>query len=333
MLVQKGLLSHPVGLWNSVVELFQNTVFVDGKAPTSHFVEAFEGLVGEQRSRSDLFRSRAPKRRYVRNATDLHDLLDPTGNRFYKERTLLQVFNRANWALARIPDEELPLSTGLAFIRLAEVKRRRDRVTGKVTLDDTDLVKRARSRGWSDEDIIAASSKLPSQSKDPHTAEVMKALRSTASEVYTVRNWSNAHAEGEFDLIRHLSVLRLDFISDICGEMRPLSSLNYIAVLASCYLLFMGIEDSLKKCRNPIWVQIYEGNSELTEQKRVSLTVFALAEADPECLRIMADVFEKMRCGFIHHIYWDDLMDTKEATETFKSGDKVPFGPNSCMIM
>lgn len=333
MLVQKGLLSRPVGLWNSVVKLFQNNVFMDGKAPTSHFVEAFEGLVGEQRSRREFFQSRAQKRRFARNATDLHDLLDPSVNRFYKERTLLQVFNRANWAPARIPDEELPISTGLAFMRLAKVKQSRDRVTGKVTLADTDLVKRARSRGWSDEDIIAASSKFPSQSKDPHTAEVMKALQTTTPEGYTVGNWSDTHAEGEFDLVAYLSLLRLDFISDICGEMRPLSSLNYIFVLARCYMLFMEIEDNLKKCRNPTWVQTYEGNSKLTEQKRLSLTVFALAEADPECLGIMADVFEEMRGGFIHHIYWDDLMDTKEATDTFKSGDKVPFGPDSCMIM
>lgn len=95
----------------------------------------------------------------------------------------------------------------------------------------------------------------------------------------------------------------------------------------------MEIEDNLKKCRNLTWVQTYEGNSKLTEQKRLSLTVFAWAEADPECLGIVADAFEEMRGGFIHHIYWNDLMDTKEATETFKFGDKVPFGPDSCMIM
>lgn len=333
MLFQKGLLSRPIGLWSSVVQLFQNTVFVDGKVPTSHFVQAFERLIGGQRSRRDFFQSRAKGRRFSRDSTDLHDLLDPSVNRFYKEKTLLQVFNRANWSPTRIPDEDIPLSTGLSFMRLAQVKQSRDRVTGKVTLVDTDLVKRARSHGWSDEDIIAASSELTSQSKNPHTAEVMKTLKSTVPAGYTVGNWGNSHADSEFDVIAYLSVLRLDFISDICGELRPLSSLNYISVLTRCYIFFMRIEYNLKKCKNPTWVRTFEGKSELTEQKRLSLTLSALAEADPECLRIMADVFEELRCGFLDHIYWDHLMDRKEATETFKSGDKLPFGPSCCMIM
>ncbi|KAJ5458032.1 hypothetical protein N7475_009420 [Penicillium sp. IBT 31633x] len=333
MLVQKGFLARPVGLWGALEELLQNTFFMNAKAPTSQFMEAFEGLVGGQRSRREIFRRRAQKRQFARNATDMNDLLDPGVNRFYKERALLQIFNRANWIPARIPDEEIPLNTALAFMRLAETKQTRDRVTGKVKLAGTGLVERARSRGWSDENIITTASKLPSLPKDQYTAKMMESLQSTVPEGWTVGNLGYGHTKGEYGLSKYLSVLSFDFISDICGELRPLSSLNYIIVLARCYLLFMEIEDNLRKCRNPSWVQAYEGDSKLTEQKRLSLTVLALAGTDPECLRIMADVFEQMRGGFLHHVYWDGLTNIKEAADTFQSDDKFPFGPDSWFIM
>ncbi|KGO50194.1 Uncharacterized conserved protein UCP028035 [Penicillium expansum] len=329
MLVQKGLLSRPVGLWSSVAQLFQSAFFKDGKVPRSHFAKAFQALLGGRRFRRENLRSRAQRRRFARNAKDVHDLLDPSENRFYKERTLLQIFDRANWIPARIPDEEIPLPTGLALMRLAQTKQTRDPVTGKVTLAESDLAKRVRSCGASNEDIVKILSTLPSPSKDPHTAQIMKTLQSTVPEGWTVGNAGNSHSKADMDLTTYLDLLRLDFISDICGELRPISSLNYIMILVRCYALFMRIEDNLKKCRNPTWVQVHERNFKLTDQKRLSLTLFALAEADPEYLRIMADVFEEMRDGFLNNIYWDDFMDIHETLETFKSGDQVPFGPDS----
>ncbi|KAJ5164931.1 uncharacterized protein N7500_006761 [Penicillium coprophilum] len=77
----------------------------------------------------------------------------------------------------------------------------------------------------------------------------------------------------------------------------------------------------------------YGGNSKLTEQKRLALTVLALADSDPECLQIMADAFQETKGGFLHHIYWDDLINPDEATKTFQSGDNGPFAPDSCVVM
>jgi hypothetical protein len=47
----------------------------------------------------------------------------------------------------------------------------------------------------------------------------------------------------------------------------------------------------------------------------------------------MADVFEEQRGGFIHHIYWDDLLGSVTAGKTFVPEDDTPFNPDSCTIM
>lgn len=105
------------------------------------------------------------------------------------------------------------------------------------------------------------------------------------------------------------------------------------SILARCYALFIGIEEKLKACRNPTWVQAYEGNSRLTQQKRLSLTMLSLGETGQDCLTIAADVFETHKSGFIDHVYWDNLLDSATMKEILASDDDTPFNPDSYTIM
>lgn len=333
MLVQKGLIARPVGLWDTLEFLFQDSFFLNGKIPTSNFVEALEAVVGGPNSRREAFQNRAGRRQLARNATDTNDLLDAGVNRFFRTKSLLRIYRIADWIPDRIPDEEIPFPSGLAFLRLAEAKQTRDRATGMVTLVDTKLVRRARFRGMSDKDIIRISSKLSSMSKEPDMSEMLESLQATLSEGHSCGKPPGGLGKHDLSLSAYLNILKHDFIGDICGQMRPLSSLNYMWVLVRCYVLFMQIEEKLRACRNPTWVRAYEGNSRLTQQKRLSLTVLALRQEDQECLRIMAHVFETQRGGFIEHIYWDDLLDSVTAEETRVSEDDTPFNPDSCTLM
>ncbi|KOS36480.1 hypothetical protein ACN38_g12772 [Penicillium nordicum] len=232
----------------------------------------------------------------------------------------------------RIPDEDIPFATALAFMRLAKARQTRDRTTDEVTLADTDLVRRARFQGMNDKDIIGISSKMSSMSEEPDMSVLMRTVQATLPEGYSCGPLGGP-GKRDLSLPAYLSLLKHDFITDVCGETRPLSSLNYMWVLVRCYVLFMQIEDNLRACRNPTWVLAYEGDSRLTQQKRVSLTVAALGERDPECLKIIADVFEGQRGGFMDHIYWDNLLDFFNTREIFASGNETPFGPDSCTIM
>ncbi|CAG8375794.1 unnamed protein product [Penicillium salamii] len=142
MLAQKGLLKRGVGLWNALgVDLFQDAIF-NGKPPTSNFLKAFEDRVGAANSQREIFRNRAQRAQMARNATKLSDLLDPSVNRFFKLKSMLEVYKAVNWNPDRISDEEIPTPSMLSFLRITETKQIKDRVTGEVKLEETDLVKR-----------------------------------------------------------------------------------------------------------------------------------------------------------------------------------------------
>jgi streptomycin 6-kinase len=54
-------------------------------------------------------------------------------------------------------------------------------------------------------------------------------------------------------------------------------------------------------------VAAYESGGPFRKEKRINLVVMAMKGEDDECLRIMANVFEKVRNGFNSHMYWKDL--------------------------
>ena len=193
-------------------------------------------------------------------------------------------------------------------------------------LDDTDLVKHFRTLGMEDRDIIH----LASQMSFPEI--ILPQFLSNHIKHNAPEKFSVGGLKDNIQLSAYLDFLQRDFISEICGESRPLSTLNYFLTLALCHLLFMAIEDRLKACGNSTWNEAYEGNCKWTKQKRASLTALALKEDDPELLEILAEEFEKQRCGFMDYIYWDDLL-TREDIEKAVSSDQTAIATEVCMVM
>ncbi len=101
-----------------------------------------------------------------------------------------------------------------------------------------------------------------------------------------------------------LTFLKLDILHEISGERRPVSSLNYVWVTSNFMLLFIKIEEKLKDLRNPSYIRAYEDNSTMLRDKRVALTIEALAGEDKECMEVIAEEFQNPRAGFMNHIYW-----------------------------
>ncbi|KAJ5710978.1 hypothetical protein N7488_005134 [Penicillium malachiteum] len=159
----KGFLTKPVDLWNVLKKNFADDCFAKGQRPDDNFLAAFEAVLWRQRSRHERLQTRAERIQLCRTATSLNDLLDPRANRFLKTRSLLQVFSHVGWNSRRIPDEDMNLNSGLTLIRLTDTRQRRDPVTGKVTLVNTSLVRRLKSLGFKDEDLVKFSKSTPSQ--------------------------------------------------------------------------------------------------------------------------------------------------------------------------
>ena len=337
MLVRKGYINQPVGLFASLEDMFTTTFFVDGKCPVADFEKALLARIGQTGGRRARFERRDIRRNVSRSAVDIHGLLDLSANRFFTTKSNLVLYRQVDWDLDRIPDTEVPWPSLLAMSRLSGVKQTTDPLTGAQILDQNDIVKRARDTGINDADLIRMASSVGRLSaKEPMPPAVLD----TVPEGYSIANRDTSplktSSEGNLSGRDLLTFVKQDVLDDVCGS-RPLSSLNLVWVLSRFLALFMQIEERLKDLRNPLWVQAYERpDSSQKWEKRVALVVMALDESSQhhgqeECLTIMAAEFEKPRMSWMHHIYWDDL-ETSFETERLAKEDEEP-DDDVCVLM
>ncbi|RJE23061.1 hypothetical protein PHISCL_04590 [Aspergillus sclerotialis] len=329
MLVKKGYITEPGSLYAAFQVLFEDSFFAGGKAPTSDFQQAFQAQIGVSSSRRETFRQRAFRRLVAQAPSDFYSILDGSRNRFFKDKSLLQAYRMAGWVPDRIPDEQVPLPSALGSIRLSEVKQVIDPVTKQISLEDTELVKHARSIGMSDAMVMHTISDLLSKMICNEDSESLDSIRAKSSNRHTNRPLPEEASQTPSLNKHHIGVesylegLKLDLINDVYG-LSPRSSVNYMSVLARFMLLFAQIEKELRSLRNSSWVEAYERNSSMARDKRLSFTGIALGGKDKECLQVIADAFQNRRAAFMDHVYWNDLEDH---TTDNKTGIRYPHGP------
>jgi len=325
MLVQKGYISEQVGLYASLQQFFKDALFVDGKVPTFGFVDSFAAVCNETGSRRAVFQRRALRRNIGQTAVDLHGLFDTNVNRFFKQKSLLMLYRKADWLPEKVPDEEVNPMSMLGAIRIGQTKLIKDPATGKIVFENSPIVNRARSFGV-DEATLLNMASASSMLKDLNP-DIPESLLPPLPEGGTRGSfqWKNRRGTSDNGILNGrennvLNLLKYDLIHDVCGEGGPLSSLNYVWVTIEFMLLFSRIENELKRLRNPLWVRAYEEDPFLTREKRASLTMLALAMEDDECLRVMAEMFQNPRAGWMQHIYWEEL-DDEDKVKSFMAGD------------
>ncbi|KAK6523716.1 hypothetical protein TWF281_001688 [Arthrobotrys megalospora] len=303
MLVEKGMIEHPVGLWGTLEELFGPSFFGSEKPPTSDFQSFFTKVVlkdrrGPMQQKAEIEDIRLRK-------TGLIKLFDPSSNRIFKQKSMLNLYHNANWLPDFISDEEIPPLSLLGSIRISRTKRTTDPLTGNATLEDTVLVKRAKALGMTDESLLAGSFIRDRLKDDKAPLELYRQINKEYKMAETKE-------DEDFDDAQLLDFIKKDLISDICGELRPLSSLNYIWVVAKMMMLFMRVEGALAKCRNKSWRMLYEEAPRTTREKRASLSIRALSGDDEELMQVFAAEFQNPRSGFMDSIYWEDLDDLEK---------------------
>ncbi|KAK5633104.1 hypothetical protein RRF57_008818 [Xylaria bambusicola] len=322
MLVQKGYIAQPVGLFASFQELFTTAFFADGKVPTSNFGEALLERVAE-------LRTRRPRARRT-----VDDVKEFRTNQFFKTKSYLMACHAADWNPDRIQDSDIPIPSLLGAYRISQAKHITDPVTGQKRLEDTYLVKRARARGISDKDLMALDMTIPRELRREQA--IPEALRKAmVPEGYTVGSLPETRGMGgklELSGPDLLELLKLDISNDICGDV-PLSSLNYVWTTVRFMMLFMQFEGELGKLRNPLYVQAYETDRQWQKHKRVGLAYLALHLQDEECLRVMAHEFQNPRAGFMNHIYWEDLESTIRCGQRLSSKRTTGEFQDQCTIM
>ena len=153
MLVQKGYIQRPIGVYDALQELFAPSFFVNSEAPKSNFYAALSARVEETGSRLATF-SRRRDASVARAANDIHGIMDAHSNRFFKQRSNLVLYRQAEWNIDRIPDDRLSITSLLASIRLSETKHVVDPETGLKRLENTELAVRARAAGMDEESLV-----------------------------------------------------------------------------------------------------------------------------------------------------------------------------------
>ncbi|CAG9953236.1 unnamed protein product [Clonostachys rosea f. rosea IK726] len=151
MLEKKGFLKKPIGLWSSIAGVFVSSLFANTKTPPTSLAQAFL----DHAQRRDI-RARARNK----SAADLVGALNPKANMFFKNKSHTQILREAGWDPERIPDSDFLIPSILAAQRLSQVKRQRDPVTEKMKLEESELVRRAKKSGMSEDEIIALGSSV-----------------------------------------------------------------------------------------------------------------------------------------------------------------------------
>ncbi|KAK3303668.1 uncharacterized protein B0T15DRAFT_560841 [Chaetomium strumarium] len=313
MLVTRGYIRNPIGMFATLEELFGPALF-DGKPPTSDFDEALLELVG-RRDRLATRRA-AAARKEAALSHDVHRMLDVKLNRLFNTKSHLIRYRQSKWNVDAISDADISLKSPLWMVRLA-TQVVVDPVTGQRRLKDTDLVERARAGGMGDNGLL----QVPPFPVIASLQQLPEGLGAFLPEIYGSPNLppelsgaAMLHASGLCTKGSQqqptgrtpLDLVKLDLIWNVCGEA-PVYSLNYLFTTCMFRVLFGRFETELKKRRNPLYIRAYETEFEWRLLKPAGLTLMALAGQDEECLLVMADIFQKPRAGFRKHIYWKDL--------------------------
>ncbi|KAG7291176.1 hypothetical protein NEMBOFW57_001188 [Staphylotrichum longicolle] len=355
MLLKKGYLKKPVGFFASLEQLFAPAFFVGGKLPSSKFSDAFMARIRAATSKRKEWDT---ARKSAAQEHDLHRIMAVDANRFFNIKSALVLYRQYNWNLGVIPDADIPLHSPLFMLRVAQTKQTIDPITKERRLEDTDLIKRARAEGMTDDTILGMVSlakrlghpapvppdlppsllaSLPGDNNTttagPFTHLPQIPTPTDRNSLRTNNNSTAPHLPSSLTARDHLEHAKADLLIDITGELRPLSSFNYIWAACTMMMLFSMIEDDLAARRNRLYVRAYETDREWSRAKRVGLGFLAMVEEDEECLTVMAEAFEKGRVGFLAHVYWRGLEGFGEYVDRREAGREGGIDGDACSVM
>ncbi|KAF9877452.1 hypothetical protein CkaCkLH20_05152 [Colletotrichum karsti] len=319
MLVQKGHLAGPVGVYACLEELLAEDFFENGIIPKSNFHAALAARMRNAKSNPRKAHSRPSA--LPQQDLDLQTLLDLHANKNFRMKSNLLLYREAGWNVDRIPDSDIEPRTMFGWARISQTKRVIDLATGQQRFEDTELIRRARAKGVREEHIIRETERLTQKRKEMDE----KRLARTRSSPY--RGKEHHLSDAEFNKNRQrpvgpglhptgrqlLEYVKTDLHGDVCGDY-PVSAVNYLTVTMLLSELFEDLEGELSRLRNPLYVRAYEttGRATTTAQKRLELVVSAMREEDDECMRVMAEQFLKHGYNLIAFIYWDRLVPLEE---------------------
>ncbi|KAH6611384.1 hypothetical protein Trco_001404 [Trichoderma cornu-damae] len=354
MLVQRGYLKKPVTLYSRLGIMFADSFFAGGQPPTDRFVEAFHAHVNKIMTRKEFLLERS-NRRAARRVTHTREFLKLVILRLFKQKSNLLLYRSADWDPDRIPDSDVDPMSALGMIRLSQTRRISDPGASTWRLEETELVKRTRAAGI-DELFVTALDPFFERLKDERETQMAQMTLSIADCSSTQLSWlrsankasnrPSGHEVKDFEMTAEmmLNILYNDIHGDICGSLRPLSSLNYLLITIHMLQYFEEVETQAENSGSSVLKALYACDEScqksccLQGDRKLLILLRTLSGKDRELMRTMAKSFEKCGGRYTDFIYWavedDDSKGTRAALRLGKrQGPVVDSGGPDCCLM
>ncbi|OTA94663.1 hypothetical protein M434DRAFT_394464 [Hypoxylon sp. CO27-5] len=350
LLVVKRYISQPLNLYVALQAIEPTAFFADGKIPSLNsracdFRDAFLARTRKHTSHRVSF-ERPSIVRAIRKG-DVHAILNPDANRFFKTRPHVLGYRQADWNFERILDKDAKPDI-LTTLKMELAKQHAgEPATDKVRNADSHADCGPKCTSSDDEASAEISSVFhgsrseinPSEpeceelpdSKQPTTGSTSDINNKAGTTVHTNRAGDGIIFSGR-DLLR---VLKHDIVSEVCGNQFHLS-FNAIWILAFCSDLFEKIETRLEEQKDPLYLKAYEAEGAAKTDKRIALTALALYEQDDECLKVIADAIQSLRPGFVEFVYWEEMDFTSNTPDELAAEDvqqEREVGADACAVM
>lgn len=323
MLVQKGYLERPVSVYNRLDDMFSQSFYYGGVRPKDKFVENFQAHVHKMVTRKEFLQDRA-NRRATSRITSAREFLSLVVLRLFRQKSTLLLYQEADWDPSRIPDCDIEPWSALGMIRLSQTRRFRNSASCPWTLEKTELVKRAHVAGMDELFVMALDPIFETLMNDRQTLLSRMTLRlpdCASTQLSWLRNTCKAPIksrnneeirDSEFMAEMVLSMLWNDIHGDLCGGLRPLSSLNYIWITIRFLQYFEELEKEAETSGSAMIRSLYntkeprEDLAAFQGDKRLLVSLRALDGKDDELLKTMAKTFEKCGGTLTEFMYWPE---------------------------
>lgn len=305
MLEKTGYIKQKIETFEQCIDLFGETVFAGGQRPTDNFFKAFKNSVGVMDVRGVLTERRKPKRTAIGSTpTNPKDFWSSAPKKIFKRRSLLGLLKGTNWRPEKIHDADLPKHSMLNGMRLAakdkkfkQQKRQRSSLASAHRSPGKERGPGAyNNRSQSANDPFPSLLNLqdtlqPGKSSDMQP-DISRGLKTALGipDDYTVEIGKPEHVHANTTPLasrlsnhQYLQLLERDVVGDICGNICPLSGINYLNLLCVFKVVFVAVEQDGRHIK-----MIREASSGGQKQQRAALAAWAFQDRDPELLTLFA---------------------------------------------
>ncbi|KAF6824056.1 hypothetical protein CPLU01_11052 [Colletotrichum plurivorum] len=302
--------------------LFPDAMYADGRTPESDFAAAFRKW-RDTKGLGCFNRRAAPNT----EKPTMPSASDVGRNRTFNFESYLIMHRQADWDPRSIPADRLEPWTGLAMLRMGQMRQDAVGSAGLAAFEQAELVRRARLRGFTEDGLLATGNML----KGIQKAAIR---RSTVAPSYRPRiareQLSGARDVGKLMSLEYFMVAKVDFSSDISGP-RPMSGINYCYLTAVILKAFAMMEVELGVKQDPLYLRSYEPKSWQVHKlgvtrKRALFVEQLLTGKNEDTLKAVADVLSDIQGNVTEFVYWNKLVDPLEelAKEHRERGVEVP---------